>query len=376
MGAVSGMLGLGGGAGGTGFSGPQSANIVSPVTKEQAQASYDQNQQALQQQQAFLQAVQAQNGLQNQSNVYNQLAGIANGTGPNPALAQLAQATGANTANQAALMAGQRGSAQNVGLIARQAAQQGAANQQNAIGQAASLQAQQQLSALQNMGNLATTQAQQQANATGAYTTAAQQEQQNLLNSIANTNQANVSNQANINNANADLASRTMKMTGNVLSGLAGGIGSAMMLGSGGAAAPVVSPGVGRIGAMLAKAEGGAVEGPKSFVGQYLKGMIPATKMAEGGKVPALVSPGEHYLSPAAVKKVADGKTPAIKAGEKIPGKPKFPGNDYRNDIVPKTLQEGGIVIPNAVLQSADPHKEAAKFVAAVLAKQGKVAKK
>jgi hypothetical protein len=39
---------------------------------------------------------------------------------------------------------------------------------------------------------------------------------------------------------------------------------------------------------------------------------------AHGGKVPALVSPGERYLPPKEVKKVAkEGKDP-IKAGEKI----------------------------------------------------------
>ena len=53
----------------------------------------------LTQQQAFLQALQGQNGLQNQSNIYNQLQGIASGTGPNPALAQLNQTTGQNAEN-------------------------------------------------------------------------------------------------------------------------------------------------------------------------------------------------------------------------------------------------------------------------------------
>jgi hypothetical protein len=82
----------------------------------------------------------------------------------------LSQATGANTANQAALMAGQRGSGANAGLMARQAAQQGAANQQNSAGQAATMQANQSLNALNSMGSLATSQANQQANATqGVY---------------------------------------------------------------------------------------------------------------------------------------------------------------------------------------------------------------
>ena len=95
---------------------------------------------------------------------------------------------------------------------------------------------------------------------------------------------------------------------------------------------------------------------------------------AHGGKarkkVPALVSPGERYLSPEAVKKVEKGADP-IKAGQKIPGKPKVAGakNSYANDTVPKTLEEGGIVLPRSVTQSKHPHWAAHKFVAAIMAK-------
>lgn len=80
---------------------------------------------------------------------------IAAGRGPNPAQAMLNNATGQNVANQAALMAGQRGAGANVGLMARQAAQQGAATQQQAVGQGAALQSQQQLNALNAQGALA-----------------------------------------------------------------------------------------------------------------------------------------------------------------------------------------------------------------------------
>ncbi len=94
----------------------------------------------------------AASGLQNvlgqQQATAGQLQGIANGTGPNPAQAALNNATGQNIASQAALMAGQRGAGANVGLMARQAAQQGAGIQQQAVGQGAEMQAQQQLAAL------------------------------------------------------------------------------------------------------------------------------------------------------------------------------------------------------------------------------------
>lgn len=97
-------------------------------------------------------------GVQNQqtaaaglgSNI-SQLQGIANGTGPNPAQAMLNQQTGINVANQAALMASQRGASANPALLARQAAQQGAATQQQAAGQGATLQAQQSLGAIGQM---------------------------------------------------------------------------------------------------------------------------------------------------------------------------------------------------------------------------------
>ncbi len=93
-----------------------------------------------------------QNVYGQQGNTLGQLQGVANGTGPNPAQAMLNQATGQNVANQSAMMAGQRGAGSNVGLMARQAAQQGAATQQQAAGQGATMQANQQLNALGQMG--------------------------------------------------------------------------------------------------------------------------------------------------------------------------------------------------------------------------------
>jgi len=63
-----------------------------------------------------------------------------------------------------------------------------------------------------------------------------------------------------------------------------------------------------------------------------------------------------------------------MKTGETIPGKPKVSGakNDYANDTVKKTLQEGGIVLPRSVTKSKNPDKNAEAFVAAVLAKNSK----
>ena len=123
-------------------------------------------------------------------------------------------------------------------------------------------------------------------------------------------------------------------------------------------------------------AEGGIVNGPKSKVGQYFHGQASQTPlttvaMAKGGAVPALVSPGEQYLPPQAVEQVKKGANP-LSVGERIPGTPKYKGNNYANDIVPKTLETGGIVVPNKVMQSKDRDAKARAFVEAVLAKKGK----
>lgn len=415
----------------------QGAGLMTPVTQQQATDAYNQSQQALQQQQQFVQALQGQNGIQNQSNVYNQLAGVAAGTGPNPAQAMLNQATGANVANQAALMAGQRGAGANVGLMARQAAQQGGALQQQAAGQGATMQANQSLGALGQMGGLASQQVGQQAAATQGLNQAAQSEQQNLLNSIAQRNQAAVGMQSNMNQSNAQIANTAAQGQQGLIGGLLGGVGNVLgsLFAEGGEVpAPQAKPHYadgGTIGA-------GPSAGPQSAVGKFLFGSAPSqdnadsttafqgmsapnsaaqsvqkgtqglmggiagaisgmggdsggvpvqgemntmsggpemssgTMMAaKGGKVPAKVSPGELYIPPHNVKKVAEGKANPLKAGEKIPGKAKVKGNSYANDTVSKTLEAGGVVVPKSEMETEDPMEHARRFVAAVMAKHG-----
>lgn len=234
MGAIGGLLGTAGGANGTGFSGPQLAQISSPVTQNQINTAYSGTQDSMASQQALLTALQGQNGLANQSQNYNQLQGVINGTGPNPAQAQLAQSTGQNVANQAALMAGQRGAGSNVGLIARQAAQQGANTQQQAAGQAATLQAQQSLNAIGQAGTMANTQAGQQIGQTNANTQAQQAEQANLLTAQGQYNNAAVSNQASVNNVNGQLANTNMQGQQAVVGGVMNGFGALANLAMGG----------------------------------------------------------------------------------------------------------------------------------------------
>lgn len=427
MGGVTGMLGIGPNPGqqGLGYS-PGAASIQSPVTPEQAQAAQAASLSGIKNQSDFLAALQAQNGIGNQSSVFNQLQGVANGTGPNPAQAMLANATGANTANQAALMAGQRGAGANTGLIARQAAQQGGANQMNAAGQGAAMQAQQSLGALNQLGGIAGQQVGQQANATGALTGAQQQQQSMLLNSIAGVNSANVGMKSNQNAVSGNLAQEGAKQQGQLIGGVINGIGGGLFAKGGevphydgggtvqGApqapAAPTNGPksnlgkGMAAMGTAMTPSSNeqnqgafmagstigkGIGSGLKNLFGSSSGGQPSAAltqgandyesdagapdfaageMYAHGGKVPAMVSPGERYLPPKEVEKVAKGKNP-LKAGEKIPGKAKVKGDSLKNDTVPKTLEEGGIVLPKSVMESKHPHWEAHKFVSAILAK-------
>jgi hypothetical protein len=230
-------------------------------------------------------------------------------------------------------------------------------------------------------GGIAGQQVQNQAGALQGY----QQGVQGVTNAVQNNQgtQLGVMNNdmnraAGITAQNAAANQQGIQNTMGVVGGLAGVAGKvAGMAGGGSVGAPAPLQGTAMAGgpmdnmgsmspqmAMYA-AEGGAVPGPSSFVGRHLSAK---PQLAKGGTVPALVSPGEVYVAPSKVT----AKDP-MAAGEKIPGKPKVGGakNSYANDTVPKHLQEGGIVIPRSVTQGKDPHKAAAKFVAAVLSKKG-----
>lgn len=207
------------------------ADLIRPVSEEQQKADYQRALESLNQQQQFISATAAQNGLANQASAYNQLQNYANGQGPNPALAQLQMATGQNSANQAAMMAGQRGASQNPALIARMAAQQGAANQQNAAGQGAALQAQQSSNALAGLGNLATQQVGQQANAINSFASGAQGMNQTNLNAIGQYNQAQTGSMASQNQANSAISSVAAKGQQDLIGGVTKGAAAAMAAG-------------------------------------------------------------------------------------------------------------------------------------------------
>lgn len=405
--------------------------VIQSVTPEQTEKAYDEAQSGIAQQQAFVDALKQQHGIQNQSDVFqqqqqlaNQLQGVANGQGPNPARAQLATATGNNIASTAAQAAGQRGAGTNVGMIARQAAMAGGNINQQAAGQDATLEAQQQLAGMQalgaqqaNMGNLATTQVGQQAGAITGYNQAAQSEQQNLLNSVAQANNATVGMQSNVNNANGNIAGVVAKQQGDLQNGILKGAGMALMAKGGEVAAPPKPK------AMYA--DGGTVvaspSGPKSFAGRFMYGSAPDNTNAgmNGGFANSDSSaPGAPSAETQAGQQVGQDMGKGLKSlfssspdgtggaaasmggatggsgggavmiagmakggpvvgemlaaqGKMVPGKAKVAGNSYANDNVPAILSPKEIVLPRSVTMAKDAPEKAKAFVAAILAKNG-----
>jgi hypothetical protein len=359
---------------------------TSPIQTQQnqsiagaAQPGTDQYNQALaasqggiNQQQALASALANQGGIGNQSAVFSQqealadqLGKMATGQGPNPALAQLNQTTGQNVADQAALMAGQRGAGANAGLMARQAGQQGAATQQQAVGQAATLNSQQQLAAttaLQQqqamMGNTAGAQVGQQMGATGT------------LNNLLTTQQGQASgqqqilgNMASTQNSQDAALSQAQTQQNNAMTQMWGNIASGAVT----------------QGANLLKkapmAEGGQVGEPSANLKENYKGKskLGSLLYAHGGKVPVLVSPGEKILTPEQAKKAKDGKVNPMAVGKEVPGTPKVGGavNDYANDNVFMHLRSESVVLPRSVTQSEDSDDKAKKFVSALKSKKG-----
>lgn len=207
---------------------------------------------------------QAQQAANQQAALAQQLSMQASGQGPNPAQNQLNQATGQNVANQAALMAGQRGASSNVGLLARQAAQQGADTQQQAAGQAATLGAQQQIAAQQQLASLSGQQISQTGQAI-ANQSSAQQAEQNILQQ-ANTaaNNAAVGMQSNMNNVNSQTAAANQNMGSKILGGVTSMLSNVPVVGS------------------LFGAEGGQVDDGK-FV-------APSSENSSGPSIPATAS--------------------------------------------------------------------------------------
>lgn len=287
------------------------ANLIAPVTAGQVTDQYGNVQSGLMQQQALIDAMKnaGTGGVYgSQVGLMNQLQQQSQGQGPNPAQAQLAQATGDASQRQAALMAGQRGTGGNAGMMARQIGMQGANQQQQMVGQAATLQAQQQLAAQQQLGQQQAQLAGQNAGATGMYNQAAQGAYGQTLAGIQGQNQ----NQVNLAGANAGLQGQRAGQQAGLIGGLLGA--------------------------------GGAMMG-----------------MAHGGNVPVynhggpISKAGMHFHN--------------MKSGGNVPGKSAHAGDTVKNDTQPAMLSPGEIVIPRSIAAGKDAPKKAAEFVRACLAK-------
>jgi hypothetical protein len=204
----------------------QSANITPGTNTSQLNSAYTNAQSGLGQQQGIVNTVVpgVQTGVNAQNQIENQELAMTQGAGPNPAQAQLSQATGTNVNNEAALLAGQRGASGNVGLAARNIGQQGANTEQQAVGQAATMEAQQQIAAQQNAANIAAQQVGQAQGATTALNTGEQNEQNILQNANTSANNAATGMQSNINSVNSSANQGILGGIGSGVSALTGGL--------------------------------------------------------------------------------------------------------------------------------------------------------
>ena len=93
--------------------------------------------------------------------------------------------------------------------------------------------------------------------------------------------------------------------------------------------------------------------------------------MAKGGRVKALLSPGEKVIPPSKVKAVANGGKLSQNSKD-VPGKPRVGGavNSYANEVVEAEPEVGSIVIPRSITMSKNVERKAADFVRAAMAKR------
>lgn len=301
-----------------------------------------------------------------QSDVYTQQQQLAQallaqsqGQGPNPAQAQLAQATGQNVAHQGALMASQRGASANPALIARQAAMQGANVQQQAAGQEATLEAQQQIAAQQALA----------------------QQQGNMGNMALNQQGLESGMIGNINNTNAQVASGNAQRQAGLMGGVmqAGGmLGAAALMANKGGKIPGYAGG-GTIEFMdvphLPEFQDSSSASPTFDAGKSLSMGSALAKMHKGdgggnaGQIMMAGGPGDATQN---LDVDPDMTTLAVASkGGGIGGNASVKGDSPKNDTVPALLSPGEIVLPRSVTQGGNIEKKAIEFLKHL--KKGKV---
>lgn len=321
-----------------------------------------------------------------QQGLANQLQLQSEGKGPNPAQAELAQETGKNVANQASLIAGVRGSASNPGLAARQASQQGSSIQQNAVGQAATLQAQQQLAAeaalANQQNNIASGNIAEQGVNNNLFNSAAGAQNVQNKNDIENYNNAQTLNAATSQN-NSNAVNQT---TAGLLSGLGGAAGA--LFAKGGEVSnhrnipdhfkevaaiyhPHYYAGGGYIPSngrnVTGYADKGSSGGPSSLLDKISGGGADSSGAAGGTEMAG----ADEAAASGALLAAMGGKVKAQNSSEKAVKK----DNSIKNDKVPALLSEGEIVIPREITMHPMAPEKAAAFVAKTLAKRKMIKK-
>lgn len=328
---------------GTGYQATQ-APVQAPINQSQLSQNWADQTAAMTKQAEFIKALGMYGGanlqdvfgmqkglLGQQQGLADQLQGQTMGRGPNPALDQLALTTGQNIANQASLMAGQRGASHNAGLLGRQIGMQGAQTQQASVGQAAVLRAQQQLAAQAAlsqqlgvmggqqaaMGNLAGNQIGNEQTALSNFANMANAKAGQGLVAQGGYNNALVGAYGATNPANSGVAQINAKAQQELLANLFKGLSSASGLGG---------QGVGGGGAGGALAGGGAESAMP--LAMAAKGGI----ITQSGVVNGPQSPLAQHLS--------------MSAGGKVKGKAQVMGDSSKNDTVKARLSPGEVVIP------------------------------
>jgi hypothetical protein len=260
-----------------------------------------------------------------------QLQQQANGQGPSVSNQLLQNATAQNVAQQAALQAGQRGAASNVGLMARQIGQQGAGIQQQAVGQAAANRLQEQIAARQQIGGLLGTEGQ-------------------LANQMYGINQGTLTSN---NQLGGQIAAQNAQNNAGLNAGLAGAGLKAVGLGF---------------------ADGGQVpQLPQqpSFLQNFASGMKPQP-LPQGLQMKSLKFAQGGQALPFAPMDMEEGGPVQARGPQEQATKA---GNSYANDKIPAMLSEKEVVLPREVTQSGNPPQAAAQFMAQVMAGKHRVKK-
>lgn len=301
---------------------------------------------------------QSQSLLGRQQQLEGQLGDEAAGGGPNPAQAALNQSTGQNIQQQAALAAATRGAGANAGLIASNAAQQGAATQQQAVGQGATLQAQQQLAARQGQQQQ---QAAEQSNIQGE-----QGIQGGIYGASANANNAqnnsSIANYGQAQGINSQVAQNNSNAVNKEEGQLSGAAALALLYRGG------VVPSMPDHIQKMAKAH---------YPQKYAQGGI-ADYGVSSGAAPAVNIPNEVVAQSSSsgggggASSMLSGLmahggavNSRLKSGGQVPGQPKVDHDAYKNDTVSAKLSPGEVVIDLNTLKDKGKLGQMARFVAA-----------